>query len=81
VNFSTSVQYYSESATDLRYRDDYQLMTSNVLNDTGAINYVGGTLNNFGNNGTTASEGNVDSPSTTGGSNTALNYMTIANGY
>jgi hypothetical protein len=81
VGYSTSVQYWSESATDLRYRDDYQLMTSNVLNDTGAINYVSGTLNNFGNNGTTSANGNVDSPSTTGGTNTALNYMTVANGY
>jgi endonuclease/exonuclease/phosphatase family metal-dependent hydrolase len=76
VNFSTSVQYYSESATDLRYRDDYQLMTSNVLNDTGAINYVSGSLQSFGNNGTTSSGGNVDS-----GGNTDLAYMTAANGY
>lgn len=74
-SFSTSAQYYSDSTTDLEFRDDYQLMTSNVLNDTGAINYVSGTLNNLGNNGTTADKGNVDSPSSTGGSNTALNYM------
>jgi hypothetical protein len=75
LNFSTSVQYWSESSTDLRYRDDYQLMTSNVLTGTGAINYVSGTLHSFGNDNTTPSGGNVDSPSTTGGSNTALNYM------
>ena len=68
ANFSTSVQYYSESDTDLRYRDDYELMTSNVLNDTGAINYVAGSFHNFGNNGTTPSGGSVNS-----GSDTALN--------
>jgi endonuclease/exonuclease/phosphatase family metal-dependent hydrolase len=75
VNFSTSVQYYSESATDLRYRDDYELMTSNVLNDTGAINYVSGTLHGFGNNGTTPSGGSVDS-----GSDTALNSDLVQDG-
>jgi hypothetical protein len=75
ANFSTSVQYYSESATDLRYRDDYQLMTSTVLNDTGAINYVSGTLHSFGNNGTTPSGGSVDS-----GSDTALNGDLVQDG-
>jgi endonuclease/exonuclease/phosphatase family metal-dependent hydrolase len=56
VNFSSSVQYWSESATKLRYRDDYQLMTANVLSGgSGAINYVSGTLQSFGNNGTTPS--------------------------
>jgi endonuclease/exonuclease/phosphatase family metal-dependent hydrolase len=68
ANFSTSVQYYSESDTDLRYRDDYQLVTSNVLNDTGAINLVSGAFHTFANNGTTPSGGSVNS-----GSNTALN--------
>ena len=76
VNFSTSVQYWSESATDLRYRDDYQLMTQNVLDDAGAINYVSGSLQSFGNNGTTLSGDSVDN-----GSDTDLAYMTTANGY
>ncbi len=75
LNFSTSVQYYSESATELRYRDDYELMTSNVLNDTGAINYVSGTLHSFGNNGTTPSGGSVNS-----GSDTALNSDLVQDG-
>ena len=75
LNFSTSTQYWSDSTTNLRYRDNYQLMTSNVLNGTGAINYVSNTLEAFGNNGTTPSGGNVDS-----GSNTDLNYMN-GNGY
>jgi hypothetical protein len=70
-------KYLSESATDLRYRDDLQLMTTNVYNGTvGGLSYVNGTfdglpdgsLHAFGNNGTTPVEGNVDS-----GSNTSLN--------
>jgi endonuclease/exonuclease/phosphatase family metal-dependent hydrolase len=69
-SFSSSIQYWSDSTTSLHYRDDYQLMTSDVLNDTGAINYVSGTLNNMGNNGTTAS-----GKSTNLGTNTALSYM------
>jgi endonuclease/exonuclease/phosphatase family metal-dependent hydrolase len=76
LSFTTSVQYWSESATDLRYRDDYQLMTSNVLNGTGAINYVSGSLQSFGNNGTTASGKSVNLTT-----NTDLAYMTTAAGY
>jgi len=76
LNFSSSTQYWSESSTDLRYRDDYQLMTQNVLNGTGAIGYIPGTLEAFGNNGTTSSNGSVNS-----GSNTDLAYMTTAGGY
>jgi hypothetical protein len=68
--FSVANQWLSESATDMRYRDDYQLMTSNVINDTSsALSYVATTFNNFGNNGTTPTNGNVDS------GNTALAYM------
>ena len=52
-------------------------MTANVLSGgSGAINYISGTLQSFGNNGTTPSGGNVNS-----GSNTALAYMTSGNGY
>ena len=76
ANFSSSVQYWTESSTDLRYRDDYQLMTSDILNDTGAINYVSGSLQSFGNNGTTSSGGSVNSSG-----NTDLAYMQTASGY
>ncbi len=75
LNFSTSVQDYSESSTDLRFRDDYELMTSNVLNDAGAINYVSGTLHVFGNNGTTPSGKSVNS-----GSDTALTNDLVQDG-
>ena len=75
-NLSQITQYWSESSTDLRYRDDYQLMTNNVLTGTGAINYVSGTLEAFGNNGTTAQYGSVNN-----GTDTDLAYMTAAAGY
>jgi PKD repeat protein len=57
----------TESATSLRYRDDYQMMTSNVLYTVagGGLAYVPGSYHAFGNNGTTR---NVNS-----GSDTALN--------
>jgi endonuclease/exonuclease/phosphatase family metal-dependent hydrolase len=76
ADFSTSSEFLSESVTDLRYRDDYQLLTQNILNGTGAIKYVSGSLQNFGNNGSTPMSGNVDEPT-----NTDLAYMTAANGY
>jgi hypothetical protein len=76
ANFSTSSEFLSESATDLRYRDDYQLLTQNILDGTGAIKYVNGSLHLFGNNGSTPMLGSVDEPS-----NTDLAYMTAANGY
>jgi polygalacturonase len=59
----------TESATDLRYRDDLQVMTSNVLfGVAGGLAYVPGTYHAFGNNGTTPYFGSVIS-----GSDTALN--------
>ena len=76
LSFSTSVQYWSDSTTDLRYRDDYQLMTANVLSGgTGAINYISGTLAAFGNNNETPSGGNVNNAN-----NTAFSYMTNPTG-
>lgn len=59
----------SESATDLRYRDDLQLMTTNVYNGTaGGLEYVTGSDHSFGNNGTTAEGHSVND-----GTDTALN--------
>jgi hypothetical protein len=58
----------TESATDLRYRDDLQVMTTNIYPGTpGGVQYVPGTYHTFGNNGTTLYYGSVNS-----GSNTAL---------
>jgi endonuclease/exonuclease/phosphatase family metal-dependent hydrolase len=59
----------TESDNDLRYRDDLQLMTSNIYTDTpGNLDYVANSYHAFGNNGSTAEGGNIDS-----GGNTALN--------
>ncbi len=59
----------TESANDLRYRDDLQVMTSNVLFGVpGGLAYVPGTYHAFGNNGSTPYFGTVNSVS-----NTALN--------
>jgi len=66
---TTILAMESESATDLRYRDDFQMMTTNVYYGTpGGLAYVPGTYHVFGNNGTTAYYGSVNN-----GSDTALN--------
>ena len=59
----------TESATDLRYRDDFLVGTTNVYNAVGGgLALVPNTYHTFGNNGSTAYEGSV-----TSGSDTALN--------
>lgn len=67
----TTVQQ-SDASTSLKYRDDYQLQTANVFNDTGAINYVTSSFHNFGNNGS------VTDPASS--SNTALNSDLVTDG-
>ncbi len=64
-NFSTSTQWWSESTDDLLYRDDYEMMTSNVLNDTGPLDYVANSFQVFGNNGTTPSGGETNASGNT----------------
>ena len=45
----------TDAAKNLRYRDDMQIMTTNVYYGTpGGLAYVPGTYHTFGNNGTTA---------------------------
>jgi hypothetical protein len=59
----------TESSTYLRYRDDLQVMTTNVyFGVAGGLALVPGTYHVFGNNGTTPYYGSVNSDS-----NTALN--------
>jgi autotransporter-associated beta strand protein len=70
VNFSTASKYLSESTSSLKYRDDYEMMTSNVLNDTGPVDYVSGSFQVFGNNGTTPVNGATNLLS-----NTSLNDL------
>lgn len=53
------------SCTNLRYRDDFQIVTQNVLNGTGSLKYVAGSYHAFGNNGSVAVNGSVGSPSNT----------------
>ncbi len=66
----------SESATNLRYRDDLEVMTTNIYYGTaGGLNFVPGTYHVFGNNGTTPYHGSVNS-----GSNTSLNNRLVTNG-
>jgi len=73
---SGSVQDLTESATDLRYRDDYQMMTSNVLYGVAnGLAYVPGTYHAFGNNGSTIYQGSVNNSG-----NTALNSDLNTNG-
>jgi PKD repeat protein len=53
----------TESATILHYRDDFQIMTSNVFNGVaGGLAYVAGTYHVFGNDGSTPFESSVNSP-------------------
>ncbi len=73
LNFTTSKQYFSESTDNLEFRDDYEMMTSNVLNDTGPLGYVSGSFQVFGNNGTTAANG-----STNAAGNTSLSDLSNA---
>jgi PKD repeat protein len=77
---NTSILFMlSEESYELRYRDDLQVMTSNVYYDVaGGFQYVPGTYHSFGNN---ASLPYQDSVNTAG--NTALNDLdpTLTNLY
>jgi hypothetical protein len=61
----------TEHSYELEYRDDLQVMTTNVYYGTGSgFKYIPGTYHAFGNNGTTAYYGSVNS-----GSDTALTNL------
>jgi hypothetical protein len=77
INWGTSTTSQSilametESATDLRYRDDLQVGTTNVYFGTpGGLKLVSGTYHTFGNNGTIRYGSTVNS-----GSNTSLTNL------
>ncbi len=73
---STAPANLTESAVNLQYRDDYQMMTTNVYYGTpGGLALVTGTFHAFGNNGSTPFHGNLNS-----GSNTSLNNNLVTNG-
>jgi len=66
----------TEHSYELEYRDDLQLMTTNVFYGApGGFQYVPGTYHAFGNNGTTAYYANVAN-----GADTALNNDLATNG-
>jgi hypothetical protein len=66
----------SESGDELEYRDDLQVMTTNVYSGAAdGLALVPGTYHVFGNNGTTAYKGTVNS-----GSNPALNNRLVTTG-
>jgi len=61
----------SEESYELRYRDDLQIMTSNVYYDVaGGLQYVQGSYHSFGNNGSFTWGNSVNT-----GGNTALNDL------
>ena len=64
-NVEQGVGTYTESATGLEYRDDYEMVTSNVLGDATGLELVGGTEQAFGNNGSVAAGASVASASNT----------------
>ena len=73
---STAPANLTESATYLQYRDDYQMMTTNVYYGSGSgLALVPGTYHHFGNNGTTAYQTSVNS-----GTDTAFNNRLVTNG-
>jgi len=66
----------TEYGDELEYRDDLQVMTTNVYYGVaGGLALVPGTYHAFGNNGTTPYKSSVNS-----GSNTALNNRLVTNG-
>jgi len=69
----------SEESYELRYRDDLQVMTSNVYYDVaGGLQYVAGSYHSFGNNGTTPWGTTVDSVTNTALSGIASNALISA---
>jgi hypothetical protein len=73
---SEDVVNLTEDNTYLEYRDDYEMMTTNVYSGTaGGLSLLPGTYHAFGNNGTVAYEATVNSVN-----NTALNNNLVTNG-
>ena len=74
TNSAVAVKTYSPAA--IHYRDDYQLMTTNVYAGVaGGLSLVPGTYHPFGNNGSIAFTNSLNSAT-----NTALNNRLVTNG-
>lgn len=73
---SSALEVKTFSPTAIHYRDDYQMMTTNVFYGvSGGLAHVSGTYHVFGNNGSTPYLGSVNS-----GANTAFNNRLTTNG-
>lgn len=73
---SSPLELKTFSPTAIHYRDDYQMMTTNVYYGvSGGLKFVPGTYHVFGNNGSISYLGNV-----TASSNTALTNRLATNG-
>ena len=71
INWANGSQLFvkTESSFNLQFRDDFQVMSSNVYNGVaGGLAYMTGTYHPFGNNGSTPFQGTVNSIN-----NTSLN--------
>ncbi|HEY1686838.1 MAG TPA: hypothetical protein VGG19_18905 [Tepidisphaeraceae bacterium] len=66
---SSNVGILTEKDTELEYRDDLELLTSNIYNDSpGYLNLINSSYHVFGNNGTVAYKASVNATA-----NTAIN--------
>ena len=73
---STAPANLTDSDIRLQYRDDYQMMSTNVyLGTAGGLTLAPGTYHAFGNNGSVAYHASVNSTA-----NTALNNRLVTNG-
>jgi len=70
---SSTLSMLSESANDMRYRDDFQVMSQHVYRaDNGGLEYINGSYHVFGNNGTISYQGSVNNRG-----NTSLNSLML----
>ncbi len=70
IDPAISSNFNTESATSLRYRDDYQFVTAPIYSGTGSFSLVSGSYTTFGNNGSTGNTGSILQSG-----NTALNDL------
>jgi hypothetical protein len=59
------VDVMTYSPTNLRYRDDFQIVTQNIMSDPAGLMYVTGSFHSFANNGSVALYGSLNSPANT----------------
>ncbi len=72
-----SANFRTETATNLRFRDDYQFSTAPMYSGTGGFRLVPGSYTVFGNNGSTGNTGNVNQSGNTSLNDLGANKSTI----